>query len=101
MLKNTKSNELYYGYTNDISRRTRDHLKENPNYSLIYYEAYISEQDARQRERMLKQYGQARTHLKNRLKDSLSSKISAGSNSGIDLRSLTFRKSSRHWRRSL
>jgi len=40
-------------------------------WKLIYYEAYVAEKDARKRERKLKDYGQSRTHLKNRIEESL------------------------------
>jgi len=63
--------ELYYGYTDDLKRRLKEHKKEDKNWELIYYEAYRSESDARRRERMLKKYGQSRAHLKRRIKDSL------------------------------
>ena len=69
LLKNEENNEIYYGYTNNIERRLHEHI--NKNWKLIYYEAYISELDARDREKKLKHYGQARKHLKNRLKRSL------------------------------
>jgi hypothetical protein len=42
----------------------------------MYYEAYLAEADARRRERKLKDYGQARSKLKERLRESL--KVSAG-----------------------
>ena len=70
MLKNESSKEIYYGYTRDLDRRIEEH-KKNGNYKLIYYEAFLSEQDARDREISLKKYGQSRSHLKNRLKESL------------------------------
>lgn len=65
------SKRFYYGYTNNLRRRIKEHKKENKNWELIYYEAYRSENDARKREQKLKDYGQSRTHLKNRMKDSL------------------------------
>jgi putative endonuclease len=70
VLKNVKTKELYYGYTNNLERRTYQH---NLNYKskLIYYEAYLSESDARRRERRLKNYGQSITYLKTRIEDSL------------------------------
>ena len=71
MLKNVESGELYYGYTNNLDRRLKEHNKDN-DWKLIYFEGYLSELDARQREKRLKQYGQARAHLKNRLKNSVS-----------------------------
>ena len=71
VLKNDKTNEIYYGYTNNLKRRLKEHCNNNCRWKLIYYEAYLSELDARERERKLKHYGQARNHLKNRFKRSL------------------------------
>jgi len=63
--------ELYYGCTNNLERRLSEHNKEKDRWEIIYYEAYKSEIDARTRERRLKQYAQALTALKGRLKNSL------------------------------
>ncbi len=71
MLKNLFTEELYYGYTNDVDRRMEEHNYPNKQWKLVYFEAYLSEKDARTRERHLKHYGQARSHLKNRVSDSL------------------------------
>jgi len=71
MLKNEATDELYYGYTNNLERRIDEHNKKQK-WELIYYEAYKSELDARDRERRLKHYAQALTALKGRLKRSLS-----------------------------
>ncbi len=70
LLKNEITNELYYGYTNDLERRLKERNL-NAKWKLIYYEAFASDLDARERERKLKDYGQSRNHLKNRLKRSL------------------------------
>jgi len=67
-LKNKIDGGLYYGYTSDLKRRFKEHGKF---WKLIYYEAYLSEEDARNRECKLKDYGQTRTHLENRIKNSL------------------------------
>ena len=72
IIKDRKNNELYYGYTNDLERRLKEH-KVDRRWKFIGCEGYASELDARNRERKLKQYGQSRTHLKNRLKRSLES----------------------------
>ena len=69
VLKNNRG-ELYYGYTNNFDRRVLEHNKDQ-NQELIYYEAYKSEQDARRRERKLKDYGQAVKALKSRISQSL------------------------------
>jgi putative endonuclease len=71
VLKNERNNELYYGYTNNIERRSKEHGNADNKWKLIYYEAYGSKLDARERERKLKNYGQSRSHIKNRIKRSL------------------------------
>ncbi|MDQ5957836.1 MAG: putative endonuclease [Patescibacteria group bacterium] len=67
-LQNKQDYSLYYGYTNDLKRRCSEHGKA---WQLVYYEAYRAKTDAQRRERMMKQYGQARTHFKKRAADSL------------------------------
>ena len=70
ILKNIRINKLYYGFTNSLERRfTQQNRKQKQ--ELVYYEAYKSETDARNRERRLKYYAQALTVLKTRLKESL------------------------------
>lgn len=70
-LQHRGTKELYYGYTADLRRRVKGHQAEDKLWELVYYEAYRSEIDARRRERKLKQYGQSRTHLKQRINNSL------------------------------
>ena len=70
ILKDTCTNGLYYGYTNNLERRVTEHQKKQ-SWELVYYEAYKSESDARSRERNLKNYAQALTALKSRLLGSL------------------------------
>ncbi|MDD5356107.1 MAG: GIY-YIG nuclease family protein [Candidatus Omnitrophica bacterium] len=72
LLKNRANGELYYGYTNNLERRLKEHDIKNK-WKFIGCEGYVSELDARGRERKLKYYGQTRTHLKNRLKRSIES----------------------------
>ncbi len=68
----------YIGYTNNLKRRIEEHNRgENRStrgrkWELIYYEAYKSEDDARERERKLKQRGRSRQILYERIKRSLS-----------------------------
>jgi predicted GIY-YIG superfamily endonuclease len=59
---------IYIGYSGDLRRRMKEHLKRNPNWVLVYYEAYLSEKDARQREQKLKYYGTSLSNLKRRMK---------------------------------
>ena len=72
LLRSEETKELYYGYTANLKRRLKEHNAKGK-LALIYYEAYLSESDARERENKLKHYGQTRTRLKNRLKASLKS----------------------------
>ena len=68
---------LYIGYTTDLKNRIEGHNSGNTvttrghQWELIYYEAYKSEKDARNRELALKRSGGGRRHLKERLVNSL------------------------------
>jgi len=61
VLKSSKDNKLYIGYTNNLKRRIEEH-KRGLNFStkyrlpfqLIYFEGCTNEQDAKRRERYLK-----------------------------------------------
>lgn len=70
-IQNFRGEDFYYGYTDNLIRRMKEHKREDKNCELIYYEAYRAEIDARRREKKLKQYGQSRTHLKNRITNSV------------------------------
>ncbi|MDP8229622.1 MAG: GIY-YIG nuclease family protein [Candidatus Gorgyraea atricola] len=70
IIRSGKTGELYYGYTSDLTQRIKEHNSKQA-YELVYYEAYKSSGDARNREIRLKQYAQALTALKSRLKESL------------------------------
>jgi len=69
LIKNQKTKETYIGYTDNLKRRFKEHKEKEPD--LIYYEAYKSEADARNREKKLKQRGQTARRLKEGLKNSL------------------------------
>ena len=68
--------ELYFGSANDLRRRLQEHNNgkskstKGHNWQLIFYEAYKSEEDAREREMRIKQHGQAKAQLKRRIKRS-------------------------------
>ena len=63
-LKKPKFKYIYIGFTGDLQRRMQQHKQDKPDYKLIYYEAYFSKKDARERERQLKKYGSSLGHLK-------------------------------------
>lgn len=74
ILKSSKNNKFYTGYTNDLKRRFQEHTNRESTYtkgrgpySLIYYEACINEYDAKAREIYLKS-GRGKLFLKSRLK---------------------------------
>ena len=73
-----KTQKEYIGFSTDLKKRVSQHQKgwgakstKHGDWHLAYYEAYLSEKDARDRERKLKHYGQSRTHLFQRIKHSL------------------------------
>lgn len=73
VLKNKKE-KIYIGFTSDLKARVRKHnsggskfTREYRPWELIYYEAFKSENDARMRERTLKEYGNSLGQLKKRI----------------------------------
>ena len=67
VLRRKLSGEIYVGYTSNLVRRIKEHLKNFPDDQLIYYEAYLYEKNVRNRERGLKYYGSAWRALKSRI----------------------------------
>lgn len=69
--------KIYYGSTNDLRRRFKEHNRgkslstKGHTWKLVYYEAYFSETDARTREHQLKFHGQAFAQLRRRIHNSL------------------------------
>jgi putative endonuclease len=75
VIEDESSKEIYTGYTRDLKRRLEEHnrglnssTKRNRQWKVIYYEACLSDQDARRREKYLKT-SQGRRLLKRRLKE--------------------------------
>ena len=63
--------DIYIGFSNNLKRRMAEHEQSaHSGWTLVYYEAYQSESDARRRERRLKDHGNAIRQLKQRIKDS-------------------------------
>lgn len=81
VLQSEKDKMLYVGSTNNLKRRFKEHnagdvdsTKPRRPLILIYYEAYLLELDARNREKQLKLRGHALGQLKRRLRESLQQK---------------------------
>lgn len=73
VLKSTKDDKLYIGWTNDLKKRLLNHnsgkveaTKERKPLNLIYYEACKSKEKAIEREKYFKT-GFGRNFLKNRI----------------------------------
>lgn len=78
ILKSKRDGKMYIGSTNDLRRRFKEHndgkvfsTKSRRPFSVVYYEAYKSEKDARLREKNLKLRSRAYTQLKQRIKLSI------------------------------
>ena len=69
ILKNLTTGYLYIGYSGNLVQRMKAHQSAKK-VKLIYYESYLSEKDARKREKDLKSYGSALGHLKKRIYNS-------------------------------
>ena len=76
LLVNEKG-EIYTGFSKDLKRRIQEHDRgsgytaRKGNWKLCYYEAFLSEEDARKRERALKQSSQSRRWLYERVRMSM------------------------------
>ena len=73
-----KPDVIYSGSTDDLRERIREHsrgrvtsTKRYLPLKLVYYEAYVSEEDAREREQKFKRHGKGNDELKKRIRRSL------------------------------
>jgi putative endonuclease len=78
ILTSVADKQLYIGSTPDLRRRLEQHNNGEAQstyprrpFVLVYYEAYLTKEDALHREHALKRRGQARYHLMTRLSTSL------------------------------
>ena len=78
VIKSEKDGNLYWGSTNDLKKRFLIHnkgyissTKDRRPFSLVYYEAYRSEIDAREREKQIKRRAKAFISLRRRIKRSI------------------------------
>lgn len=91
VIQSKLNQEVYIGSTNNLKSRLKEHnegkvfsTKKYKPWTLIYYEAYKSEELARAREKKLKQHGNAKRELKKRIGLS-------DDRSGLGLPSTTFK----------
>ena len=72
LLQEEKTNRHYIGYTSNLRNRLKQHqnrhngFTSSGNWKLIYYEAYLSQDDGQERERKLKQDGRSRRYVMKR-----------------------------------
>lgn len=85
VIRSKQNGKLYVGSTNDLRRRLKEHnegkscwTKRHFPFELVYYEAYLALEDARQREKRIKQFKKGYTELKKRLGRSLALLSSGG-----------------------
>ncbi|MEK7176814.1 MAG: GIY-YIG nuclease family protein [Patescibacteria group bacterium] len=77
VLRFRSNGKFYYGYTEDLKRRIREHqargssfASRNGKFDLVFYEAYLNKTDARIAEKYFKS-GHGREVLKEKLKNYL------------------------------
>lgn len=87
-----KLNEIYAGSTKNLKIRLKEHnqgkvisTKRYMPWKLVYYEAYLSERDARIREQKIKKHGKGNDELKKRIKFSLKKYKEKGESKGLPL----------------
>ncbi len=78
ILKSQKSKKLYLGYTNNLQKRFQKHnkglvrsTKPYIPWQIVYYEAYLSKEEAIHRENNLKLRANAWNQLKRRIRKSI------------------------------
>jgi len=89
IIQSKKHNKLYLGSTNNLKVRIHEHnngksfyTKRYKPWRLIYYEAYLSEKDARMREKQLKHHGNAMKQLQKRIQNSFKFSINDENGAG-------------------
>jgi len=78
ILKSSENKSLYVGCTSDLKKRIMEHnkgmsyhTKKYSPWKLVYFEGYVSKEDAYSREHSLKLHKQGLRRLKERLHNSL------------------------------
>ena len=78
ILKSKRTSGLYIGYTSNLVERLKEHNSGLSQYTkkylpwrYVYFEGYADENDAKNREKKLKQFGKVYSQLKRRIGRSL------------------------------
>lgn len=78
IIRSLKDKKLYIGYTNNLSRRLKEHnslknksTKGRAPFKVVYYEAYSDQEEAERREQNLKLRARALRQLLLRIKKSI------------------------------
>ncbi len=78
VLRSIKNGSLYIGRTANVEQRIAQHNAGKSSYTrkyipwvCVYFEGYLSEEDAKSREKKLKNFGKAYGQLKGRIISSL------------------------------
>lgn len=78
ILKSKKDNRLYTGFSSDLRQRVAEHNRGKSSYTknfrpwkLVYYESFLSEKDAKRREKNLKLIPNSGTQLRKRIQESI------------------------------
>lgn len=79
MIQHTKTKQLYFGKTNNLKRRIKEHnsgaqkstRRIESEWKFVYAEMYRSKKDADIRESKIKQHGSNKRWLKERIKHSM------------------------------
>lgn len=80
IIKSQNYSQLYIGRTTNLLKRLTEHnsglspsTKKYLPWKFVYFEGYANEEDAKDRERKLKQFGKVYSQLKRRIRRSLQS----------------------------
>ncbi len=78
LLKSEKKDAFYIGFTDNLDKRLEKHnrgevywTKRYIPWKIIYYEAYLSKEDALNREKQLKRFAKGFAQLKRRLANTI------------------------------
>ena len=91
MLYSKQHDQFYLGSTQDLKKRYQAHLDginqstcKTQDWIIAYYEAYLTDTSAKQREANLKRSGKAYSSLKQRIRQSITQTDNLGEGEALD-----------------